>query len=153
MTVFLLRRSGTVDFYLIIATSIARIGGAELYVLRKAKSMSKKGYRVLILTAKSKPLMIKEFLDFPVLTEPSVAHPCYCVPRLYAKKTITIVTEFLSDCGVTSDRLFIESTYKGNATWGELLSKKLNVHNLIYETDGLDTKEKDLAKFLAFRKP
>lgn len=138
-------------FYLIITTSTAGIGGAELYVLRKAQFMSKKGYKVLIITAKSKPLMIRDFQNFPVLTEPSVSYPCYWFTRSYIKKAITRMTEFVLDCGATSDGLFVESTYKGNSTWAELLSRKLNVRSLIYETNGLDTKEKTLANFLAFK--
>jgi len=54
------------SYYLILASSIAGIGGAELYTLRKAQYLAKLGYVPIIFASSTEPLLLKEFESFKV---------------------------------------------------------------------------------------
>lgn len=116
--------------YLLFVNNITGIGGAQLYILRKANFVAKKGFEVYIISAKTKGVKFKELLDYRFLE----AKEMLFTPTLFFKKRKEkIINEILDFIDYTeNDEILIESHQVNPALWAEKFAEKVEAKNLVY---------------------
>ena len=117
--------------YLLITPSIANLGGAQLYILRRAKYLSENGYAVKIIVSTHNPqnfILENQFERIPVLFLKDLQKPfsLYSIKKL--DRIIQNVKSFLSDV----ESGIIETSSLETAVWGELFAKTINWKHIIY---------------------
>lgn len=112
--------------YIIFTPDIADLGGAQLYVLRRAKYLLKTGYKVKIITTSSSPLMLTEFSKFEILTLSINTSYKYILP----KKRDKLINEIINFIG--GGAKIIESHTLNDAIICEIIATRLNSKHIIY---------------------
>lgn len=116
--------------YLILTYNVCNMGGAQLYVLRRAKYLIEKGYSVFIVVCFDNgyfPLK-DEFGDIPIWCCSEMNKPYVTVKPKEAERIIKEVGRFacIDDGGI------IESHTLCTIEWGEIIASSYNCKHLAY---------------------
>lgn len=133
--------------YIIFTPSIANIGGAELYVMRRAVYLKSKGWNVKIITSIGSPILIKEFDYFPTLIINFNASFKY-IP---AKKKEIVLNQIFDFIGISN---IIESHTLHDAIICEVIAQKKHLKHIIYllqESPIKNIRDKKINQFFNFK--
>lgn len=139
------------SYYLILASSIAGIGGAELYTLRKAQYLAKLGYVPIIFASSTEPLFLKEFESFRIMEFVLLRYPSFLFSDKIVEREISRMILILDKTLANGKISVIESITVSSSTWAELLARKLSVHSLTYDVNGSPIKDGVRASFASFK--
>lgn len=117
--------------YLIITPSISNLGGAQLYILRRAKYLINHGYTVKIIVSNHNStnfILEKQFTTIPILYLRQFQNPISFYSKRRIDSIIDIVQSFLKDF----DTGIVESSSLEVAVWGELIAGRFNSKHIIY---------------------
>ncbi|GEM_PF-2800281 len=116
--------------YVLFLNTISEIGGAELYVLRKARFLENNGFKVYIVTGKAQNIRFTEFYDYEFLEIKEIV----ISPNLFCKNEISgILERILAFIHYQEqDEIFVESHQIYPAMWAEIFAQKVNRVNLVY---------------------
>lgn len=116
-------------FYIFLTTSIARVGGAQLYIARKANFLIEDGWEVMILHYAPGEIMI----DFNKQIKTRLKYELAFTPSLFSKKRVDKILDAIANyCVGTDSEVVIESHTINLALWGEVLAPKIKGKHLIY---------------------
>lgn len=135
------------SYYLILASSIAGIGGAELYTLRKAQYLAKLGYVPIIFASSTEPLLLEEFESFRKMEFVLLRYPSFLFSDKIVEREISRMILILEKTVANGKISVIESITVSSSTWAELLARKLSVHSLTYDVNGSPIKDGVRASF------
>lgn len=116
--------------YILVVNNISGVGGAQLYILRKAKFLEKKGYRIFIISGNANNIKFKEFYNYKFLEIPEMNFSPNRLSRNQRKKVMDTFLNFIDYKG--SDTIFIESHQIYPSFWGEIFSERIKCTNLVY---------------------
>lgn len=129
--------------YLLFVNNIAGIGGAQLYILRKANFVAKKGFEVYIISAKAKDIKFEELFNYSFI---EIKEMLFSPTLFLKKKKDKIINEILDFIDYTeNDEILIESHQVNPALWAEMLAEKVEATNLVYCIGPFDS-EKEIYK-------
>jgi len=116
--------------YVLFFNTISEIGGAELYVLRKARFLENNGFKVYIVTGKAQNIRFTEFYDYEFLEIKEIV----ISPNLFCKNEISGILEriLVFIHYQEQDEIFVESHQIYPAMWAEIFAQKVNRVNLVY---------------------
>jgi len=116
--------------YVLFFNTISEIGGAELYILRKARFLENNGFKVYIVTGKAQNIRFTEFYDYEFLEIKEIV----ISPNLFCKNEISgILERILAFIHYQEqDEIFVESHQIYPAMWAEIFAQKVNRVNLVY---------------------
>jgi hypothetical protein len=117
--------------YLIITPSISNLGGAQLYVLRRAKYLISNGYCVKFIVSHHNSgnfILENKFAEIPVLHLNQIRNPIL----LYSKKKIDSIICTIQLFLKEFNNGIVETNSLQLSVWGELISSKLNLKHIIY---------------------
>ncbi|NLH36894.1 MAG: glycosyltransferase family 4 protein [Thermotogaceae bacterium] len=116
--------------YVLFLNTISEIGGAELYVLRKARFLENNGFKVYIVTGKAQNIRFTEFYDYEFLEIKEIV----ISPNLFCKNEISGILEriLVFIHYQEQDEIFVESHQIYPAMWAEIFAQKVNRVNLVY---------------------
>lgn len=130
---------------MLFVNNIAGIGGAQLYILRKAHFLDKKGFEVYIISANTKNIKFEEFLNYKFL---EIKEMLFSPTLFFKKKKEKIMNDILHFVNYTEcDEIMIESHQINPALWAEMFAEKLEVTNLIYCIGPIYSKRKIYRQF------
>ncbi len=133
--------------YIIFTPDIADLGGAQLYVIRRAKYLKNKGFIVKIITTNDSPLIIKEFDLFPVL-KINVFSSLKYIPIRYRNWLLNEICNFIHSADI------IESHTLSDSIFCELIANRLKIKHIIYllnESKISQLKDKRIIGFFDFK--
>lgn len=119
--------------YVIITPEVHNLGGAQLYVLRRAKHLKNLGWGVYVIVAKTDGDFIlgKDFKDVAIITHVSGSdYPPVALGKKELKKIIQSILESISFSN--DDRICIESHTLEGAVMGEYLSSAVKGKHIAY---------------------
>lgn len=116
--------------YIIITRRVSNMGGAQLFVLRRALHLTEKGYSVCIIVGEHNEYypLEEKFRNFTIVLAPEIR---YCIARRSKKQQEVILKRLLDRVG-SADSFFIESHTLTGIEWGELLAARCNAKHLAY---------------------
>lgn len=133
--------------YVIFCQNISRIGGAQHYVLWKAKYLRGKGFKVLLITTEAEPILLHEFLEFKNLVIPETIYPFYLFSKQVQSRTIERIKAFIETNSSPQGVIIFESINMASGTWSERIARIFNSTSLIYEVNGAPILNETLAQF------
>lgn len=133
--------------YVIFCQNISRIGGAQHYVLWKAKYLRGKGFKVLLITTEAEPILLHEFLEFKNLVIPETIYPFYLFSKQVQNRTIERIKAFIETNSSPQGVIIFESINMASGTWSERIARIFNSTSLIYEVNGVPILNETLAQF------
>lgn len=117
--------------YVIITPSISNLGGAQLYVLRRAKNLVENGYCVKLIIShhnSSNFILENQFSEIPILHLHELQKPVSFFSKRKIESLICKIRIFLKDF----KNGMVESSSLETSVWGELISGKLHLKHIIY---------------------
>lgn len=116
--------------YILVTYNVCNMGGAQLYVLRRARYLKLKGYEVHIVVCfdNNNFILEREFEGFAIHYVPEFNYPL----AYYSKKKCNRIIEALVFKIGKSDNMIIESHTLPLAVWAEKTSVLLKAKHLIY---------------------
>lgn len=136
--------------YVFLAITIARIGGAELYISRKLEFLKKKGYecQVFYIEPSKGDIRIDNLKEFSDNCIPELRIP---VGNLNKKRRVEIINNIISKIDSNSETI-IECSNPQLGIWGEYLAEKTKGKNIVYIlTESLPSPSKKLVEFYRFK--
>lgn len=131
--------------YILFVNTISGIGGAQLYILRKAKFLETQGYNVYIVASKTNPIEIEEISNYKFLEVQELQFPVNIFGKNKKKKIIDKINDFIENS--PCDEMFIESHEAAIALWGELFASYTQNTNLVYALTPFSLKRKVFKNF------
>lgn len=131
--------------YVMFVNNTSQIGGAQLYILRKAVFLINNSYDVYIITGRKEPIEYKEFESIQLLEIEEILFP----PNLFTKKQhLNILDKIIEFVNHTKkDEIYVESHQTSPAIWAELFAEKINSTNIVYAIAALSLKRTVYNKF------
>lgn len=116
--------------YIIITRRVSNMGGAQLFVLRRALYLIENDYSVCIVVGEHNDYYPLEdsFSKITVIAAPEIK---YCVARRSKKQQEIILSRLMDQIG-PADSFLIESHTLTGIEWGELLAAKCGARHLAY---------------------
>lgn len=114
--------------YIFINGPIVRIGGSQLYVLRKMEWLRREGWSVVVFSVEHGDVRIKEFDDFRRNVHPFLSVPIQFFSGYRRDKLLNMLVEEIG----TADEYVIQSHNLNLATWGEALAEKLCAKHIVH---------------------
>ncbi len=115
--------------YVFITPHIEGMGGAQIYLYNKYKTLSEEGWDVTLLHASRKPSILPIFRDLHnSIPELLFQTNCYTKRRVIRIINHIIETYFTQDY----EEIIIESTCIPQSTWAELLAKLVGGKHIVY---------------------
>jgi len=116
--------------YILFVNTISKIGGAELYILRKIKYLENNGFKVYIVSGSAKNIEFNEFYKHEFLENKKIVMS----PNLFCKNEVDgILKKILTFIRYQEqDEIFIESHQIYPAMWAEIFAQKVKRVNLVY---------------------
>lgn len=116
--------------YILFVNTISEIGGAELYILRKARFLENNGFKAYIVTGIAQNIKFSEFYDYEFLETAQILLP----PSLFYENEISDILERILAFihYQEQDEIFIESNQVRPAMWAEIFAQRINRVNLVY---------------------
>ena len=108
--------------YLIITPNLDNIGGAQLYALRRAKYLKKRGYKVIFIVNSCEKIFLKDFYKFQILQQSFIQ-------LQFLSENSKEIKEIINKLNIKG-KVLIESNSIYN--FSEIFAKKLNTVNYIY---------------------
>lgn len=110
--------------------SITNVGGAEQYIYNKCEYLKNHGYKTYVFSSLDRKIIINSFKKYKQLIITELMYS----PYFSRSKTIdTVINKIVSLASITeSDDVYIESNNIAQALWGELLAKRTNGKNIIF---------------------
>lgn len=133
--------------YVFITPHIEGMGGAQMYLYSKYKTLMEQGWDVTLLHASRKPSILPIFKDFHNAI-PELLFQTNC----YTKRRVNKVIDHIIQMYFTKEyeETIIESTCIPQCTWAELLAQRVGGKHLAYllqEKNGLSRNHVDFLKF------
>lgn len=133
--------------YVFVTPHIEGMGGAQMYLYSKYKTLTEQGWEVTLLHASRKPSILPVFKDFHNAI-PELLFQTNCYTKRRVKKVINhiIETYFTQEY----EEIIIESTCIPQSTWAELLAQCIGGKHLAYllqEKNVLSFNHVDFFKF------
>lgn len=125
--------------------NISGIGGAELYILRKAKYLINQGYDVIIISGIVEPILISEFKNLNAFEFNQILFPTNILKRGDVEKTLVLINELAQI--KNDDKLLVESHQTAPALWAEAFALNNNCSNLVYPLVEISLKRKIYKQF------
>lgn len=118
-------------YYILLTHNVSNLGGGQLYTLRRAKYLLKKGYKVIVIDHfKENNFILKEkFKGCRIIHIPEIIEP---IVRYSPKKSEAIINRLINLVGPLQEDIFIETHAFQLSVWGEKLAIKLNARHLVY---------------------
>jgi len=116
--------------YVLFVNIISKIGGAELYVLRKVKYLENNGFNVYIVSGDAKNIKFNEFYKHEFLEIRNIALPPYCFCKNEVDGVLGRILAFIRY--QEQDEIFIESHQIYPAMWAEIFAQRIKRVNLVY---------------------
>ena len=116
--------------YVILTFNVCNMGGGQLFVLRRALHLEKKGFDVCVITVFDNGVfpLKKSFGTIPIYNYPELSK----TPSLLSKiKQERLMYSIIQKIG-KGDEYYLESHTLETIVWGELLSVKLRGRHLAY---------------------
>lgn len=139
-----------IRLYIFVTSSIAKIGGAEIYVRNKCRYLRRKGWNVLVFSSCQGEILIEDLKEFESYILPDLKF----VPFLYSRKRrMKIIDRMLSTIGKQPyQEIIIESNAMQTSLWGELMATHLRAKHLFFDLQEDDViKGKGMLSFLQFK--
>ena len=116
--------------YVLFVNSISKIGGAQLYILRKVKYLETNGFKVYVVAGMAEDIRFTEFYEHEFIEVKEIIMP----PNLFCKDEISDILERILAFihYKEQDEIFIESHQVYPAMWAEIFAQKVNRVNLVY---------------------
>ena len=133
--------------YVFVTPHIEGMGGAQMYLYSKYKTLMAQGWEVTLLHASRKPSILPVFKDF-YNAIPELLFQTNC----YTKRRVNNVIDHIIQTYFTKeyDEIIIESTCIPQSTWAELLAQRVGGKHLAYllqEKNVLSCNHVDFFKF------
>ena len=131
--------------YIFLNTSIAGVGGAELYISHKCEHLKHLGYDVYVFSFERGNIAIKNLLQFEKFVLPELKVP-FRRSNAYIRRKILSVFCNLDLKG----QIIIESNIDNLNTWGEFIAKSIKAYHICYllpETNMVCTADIPFYKF------
>lgn len=127
--------------YLMITYALYHMGGGQLYALRRARYLKKKGYDVYIISARAKEkeedfILKKEFSEFKFTDIPEVSIPYAFFSPQKRERIIRKIKKFIG-----YGDFIIESHLLSAVEWGEILAYKIGAKHIAHTLDDRSLKE------------
>lgn len=132
--------------YIMFVNNTSGIGGAQLYILRKANFLLAGGYEVYIITGKVGPIEFKEFKNLRLL---EMKYIFLFTPNIFKKNKISKIMDTIANFIEynVEDEVYIESHQVELALWAELFAARINSTNIIYAIAPFTIKRKIYNQF------
>lgn len=116
--------------YIILTGTIARMGGAQMYVSNKAKYVKKKGWQEFVFSGDKGPILINNLQKY----ERNIIQDLDEAPQFYSRKNrIKIIERIVKIIEATpKDEIIIESNTIVSAYWAELLAQRIKCKHFIF---------------------
>lgn len=116
--------------HILFVNTISKIGGAELYILRKVKYLENNGFNVYIVSGGAKNIEFNEFYKHKFLEIKKIV----LSPNFFCKNEVDgILKKILAFIRYQEqDEIFIESHQIYPAMWAEIFAQKVKRVNLVY---------------------
>lgn len=113
--------------YIFLTSSIARVGGAQLYIARKSNFLIENGWNVTVIHYVNGDLMI----DYNKRISSELIYELGCSPTLFNSKQLDNILQkiFIPD---TAEEIVVESHTINLAYWGEIIISRYRGKHLIY---------------------
>lgn len=114
--------------FVFITGPIVRIGGSQLYILRKMAWLRSEGWRVVVFSVEHGEIKLNEFKEFA-----KNIHKFLGVPvQFFSERKRNAYLDILSgEIGAFSDCV-IQSHNLNSATWGEVLAERLGGRHIVH---------------------
>lgn len=114
--------------FVFITGPIVRIGGSQLYILRKMAWLRSEGWRVVVFSVEHGAIKLNEFKEF----EKNI-HEFLGVPvQFFSERKRNAYLDILSgEIGAFSDCV-IQSHNLNSATWGEVLAERMGALHIVH---------------------
>lgn len=134
-------------YYIFLTSSIARVGGAQLYISRKCNYLIENGWNIIICYYTSGTVMIEydKAIRFEQIYELSF------LPTLFRTKYIHRILNRIIHYN-PNDNIVIESHTVNLAYWGEILTSKTKARHIVYLlNENLTIKNKSTYSYLYYK--
>ena len=115
--------------YILIEFAITGVGGVQLYIQDKLKSLENRGWKCLVFSGFTKGIVELEHLKkHQSVIFPELAYSPVIFPNKDIKKIIRLVKEAVGD----TEEIVIESGSLPSALWGELIAEALKAKHIVF---------------------
>lgn len=119
----------TFKTYCIITPDIGKLGGAQLYSLRRLKYLQQNNCRVSVITGSTTDFVLQDdFEGIEILVVPEI----FCNPNLFMKKRVANANERIFKFLQSKDTQVIESHSLAAAVYAEIVAKKIDCKHIVY---------------------
>ena len=118
--------------YIFVHGSMSGVGGGQLYLLRKANYLQKKGWNVLLVTAGVDNTLVSELLNFRLLEVKEVSFPIFYFRKRKIKHILNKIIKWIDIYQNSKLPFIVESQDLNEIFWGEILAKTIHAPNFVY---------------------
>lgn len=131
--------------YILFVSNLSGIGGAQLYILRKAKYLVENQYNVYIVVGSGSCIEHKELEIYPII---EVKELLYAINIFSKKKISTVIHRVLKFINYDdSDEIYIESHPTSPSLWAEKFAYETKSVNFVYGIGPFCMKRKSYKDF------
>jgi len=132
--------------YIFLNTTIANIGGAEVYISKKCEHLTNLGYNVIVVSFESGKILIDNLRPFEKYIIPNLKVPFRRSNKRIRKK----ILEIFKNMNLTGTIILESNTYDLNS-WGEYIAKEINAYHICYLLPEINRLYKDDYGFYIFK--
>lgn len=135
--------------YIILTGTIARMGGAQMYVNNKVQFVRKEGWKPFVFSGLKGPVLIEGLKQY----EYGIMSDLDESPQFYSKENQSKIIERLVKMikFTDADEVIIESNTSHFSYWGELLAKRLKCKHFVFLLDETFDLTSDQKKYFEFK--
>ena len=134
--------------FILFTGTIARVGGAQMYVKNKINYMRSLGWEVYVFSALDGPILINGLSDFKETIIPEL----YQYPGLVRKnKIIKMIMDTIGYAEESSEEILIESNAIPISCWAEIIAEKLKAKHFMFLLDEHLEYSEEYYEFVKFK--
>jgi len=143
------KQGGIKITYIIFVMYLSGIGGGQLYTLRKATFMKKKGYEILVICGKKDPIELDQLNEFRIFEAREFLNNYFVFRKASSDAAIDRVADFISKNA--NGEIIIESTDIIRSVWADKIASRLQARYFVYDISGSPIRSFEIARFASFK--
>lgn len=137
------------DIFIMLTGTIARMGGAQMYVNNKASFMKKNGYQVFVFSGLLAPVLINGLKQYENTIIPELEKFPIVLPK---REINNVLKRILCVIGNTKgSNVIIESNEAHMSIWAEMLAEKINARHYAFLLDESFSVDPGYIPFLKYK--
>lgn len=139
--------------YIFLAHSLSNIGGAQLYISKKAAFLKSKGFNAIIVAGKADNIILDDLKKYYIFQKLELLYSYLFYSRYNLTKITCDIYDYIKNvANVKDDTFIIQSPSVNLGLFANDLSKKLQCSSFIYNIAENDfARHEEIAKFVSFK--